>query len=286
MASFTQEVSIKSSDILALRAKYSDANVLKMKETFHNIDDDTIARFLIARNNDISKATELLTANIQWRAANVPVTKASCITEIKKGKLYHYGYDKENHPLLVYTTTKHFNNDRDIDEVVRMATWWIEKLVKELPSDKTKYTLLIDRTGQTNENSDVELVRAVGKILQDNYPERLYRCIVYPSGLVFWSLWNIIKWFLDPVTQAKVQPMMYFSGVQEFINDEYIPKNMGGKSEFEFTDEFAEGLTDPEPVATDVPVSSITDAVASVSIDASTDPVPASETNDNATTSE
>jgi hypothetical protein len=35
-----------------------------------------------------------------------------------------------------------------------------------------------------------------------------------------------VKWFIDPVTAAKVQPMMYQSGVEEFIDRMYIPKSM------------------------------------------------------------
>jgi hypothetical protein len=61
---------------------------------------------------------------------------------------------------------------------------------------------------------------------QSNFPERVHRVIVYPSGFVFYGIWNIVKWFLDPVTQAKVQPMLALSGVQQYIDDEYIPKDL------------------------------------------------------------
>lgn len=32
--------------------------------------------------------------------------------------------------------------------------------------------------------------------------------------------------FLDPVTRDKVQPMLMFVGVQQFIDDKYIPASM------------------------------------------------------------
>ena len=63
-------------------------------------------------------------------------------------------------------------------------------------------------------------------IVQNNFPERVYRVIVYPSGFIFYGLWNMIKWFLDPVTQSKVQPMLALSGVQQYIDNEYIPSSM------------------------------------------------------------
>jgi hypothetical protein len=36
----------------------------------------------------------------------------------------------------------------------------------------------------------------------------------------------VVKWFIDPVTAAKVQPMMYQSGVEQFIDRKHIPKSM------------------------------------------------------------
>ena len=52
------------------------------------------------------------------------------------------------------------------------------------------------------------------------------RAIIYPSDVVFYSIWAIVKWFMDPVTREKVQPMMYLSGVEQYIDRQYIPKSM------------------------------------------------------------
>ncbi len=50
--------------------------------------------------------------------------------------------------------------------------------------------------------------------------------MLFLGGFVFYGVWNMIKWFLDPVTQAKVQPMLALSGVQQYIDDEFIPRDM------------------------------------------------------------
>ena len=62
--------------------------------------------------------------------------------------------------------------------------------------------------------------------LQDNYPERLYRVLVHPVGILFYGGWSVAKWFLDKNTQEKVQPMLYLTGVQSLIDDKYIPDYM------------------------------------------------------------
>ena len=206
----------------------------------------------------------------------MPVRKLDCMSELSKGKLYFHGTDKEGHPLAVFSVKKHLPKERSIEEMGKMVVFWMEVAEKIYPADKSKFTVLIDRSGFKQENSDIEFVKSFGKTLQvgwrlmlrlrfrsmglmifvwfpsrnyfqDNYPERIYRIIVYPSGIVFYGIWNVVKWFLDPVTQvpesvefsaikfifsyaeilqAKVQPMLQLAGVQQFIEDEFIPAEM------------------------------------------------------------
>lgn len=50
--------------------------------------------------------------------------------------------------------------------------------MKKSPADKSKISLLFDRTDFQSHNHDLEFIKAFGKLFQDNYPERLGRCIV------------------------------------------------------------------------------------------------------------
>ena len=71
----------------------------------------------------------------------------------------------------------------------------------------------------------------------------MHRAIIHPTGLVFYGLWNVIKWFLDPVTQSKVAPVIYQSGVASYIDPEHIPVHLGGTSDYEFNHEH---FSDPD----------------------------------------
>ncbi len=71
-------------------------------------------------------------------------------------------------------------------------------------------------------------------ILTNNYPERMYRTVIYPAGMIFYGIWSIAQYFLDPVTKEKVKPCYYLTNVEEFIDPSYIPVAMGGKCEYEF----------------------------------------------------
>lgn len=68
---------------------------------------------------------------------------------------------------------------------------------------------------------------------QNNFPERLYRVVIYPSGLVFYGMWNIVQWFLDPVTRQKVCPVMTQAGVLQYISPDYVSHEVGGTSTYE-----------------------------------------------------
>jgi hypothetical protein len=69
--------------------------------------------------------------------------------------------------------------------------------------------------------------------LQNNFPERLYRIVIYPSGLVFYGMWNIVQWFLDPVTRQKVCPVMTQAGVLQYIDPSFVAHEAGGTSTYE-----------------------------------------------------
>lgn len=148
-------------------SKYSAANLLKLREAFPELPDEALARYLIARNNNLQQATEQLTKAEKIRLDMFPVLKSACLKEMKIGKLYTHGFDKEGRPLLIWTSRLHSAKDRVLEETGRLAIWWTEYIIRNrLPADKSKYTVLIDRTNFTNENSDIELIRHLAGAFQ------------------------------------------------------------------------------------------------------------------------
>ena len=148
---------IKSKDIDI--HKFSESNIIAMREKYPGYDDDTLARYLIARNNDLVKACEQLDRAIAWRIPNYPVLKETCMKEISSGKLYIRGVCKEGRPLLIFKSCKSFPNERDLEESARMLVWFAEHLQRTMPPHMSKYTLLIDRVGHKSENTDMDLVK-------------------------------------------------------------------------------------------------------------------------------
>ena len=155
---------IKSKDIDV--AKFSENNIVKMRASFPGLNDDILARYLIARNDDLTKACEQLQRAIEWKAAHYPILKASCLKEINSGKLYIRGHDKEGRPLLIYRSRNSFPKERDLEECARMLVWFAEHIQHKMPDTMTKYTLLIDRIDHKSENTDMDLMKHVSAQFQ------------------------------------------------------------------------------------------------------------------------
>ena len=129
---------IRSGDIRCFEGvKYDESKVLAMRASFPGEDDETLARFLIARGGDMDKARVMLTEHLEWRSEqyyniNSNILKSGCLGEIMKGKVYINGVDKEGHPLVVFRPKFNDAAVRDIDEMGRMAIWWTEVIVSEM----------------------------------------------------------------------------------------------------------------------------------------------------------
>ena len=226
-------INIVSKDILChMNKKFYSTSILKLRDKFPGFSDEDYARFLIARDGIIEKAEEMLKAHVAWRASNLPIYKESCLGEILKGKVYVHGTDKEGHPLVHFRPKLNDADTRDVEEMGRMALWWCEVIFKQIPPSFSKATLLVNRTGGES-NADVPFIRLLAGVFQANHPERLYKAVIYPSGVVFWVLWNMLKHLADPVTQAKISPVLWQSGVKDTVPDEFIPKEIGGLSEYD-----------------------------------------------------
>lgn len=206
--------------------RYSLKSLQEMRTLFPGVEDTILARNLIARNDNVEKATALLKRCLAWKASYFPIMKSTIPKEFPLGKLYCHGVDKDGRPLLIWVAAKNIAKERDINEAGRLLMWWTEYTIRQLPPNLSKFTVLIDRSNFKRENSDLDLVRHIAARFQDIFPERLRRAIIYPADFLFYALWNVGKWFIDPATRDNVMPMLAYSGVQQYIDDKYIPASM------------------------------------------------------------
>jgi len=230
----SEPVVIVSKDLK--RDKFSDKYVRILKEKFSHLKNDDIARYLIANNNNLRGAEAQLERAEAWKkSGHWHVLKDDCLREVNKGKCYAIGHDREGRPMLTVHAKMHDPNDRDLKEMVLMTLWWTEQAIAQLPPDKSKFTFFLVRDGCESVPYDTEYMQYLSGVFQDLHPERLHRAIIYPTGTVFYHMWNIfLKWFLAESTREKVVPALTLADVQEYIDSEFIPARLGGNNDYKF----------------------------------------------------
>ena len=156
-------VLISSTDLN--RFKYTDENVIKLREHFPHLDDETLARYLIAQNNDIAGAVTKLQKAEALKAEYWHIKKSQCINEIKKGVAYLHGTDREGRPLLVLNARLHDPINRNLREMVLMTLWWTELAISRIPEGKSQFVILLDRDNCENA-VDTEYMQKLAEIFQ------------------------------------------------------------------------------------------------------------------------
>lgn len=153
---------VRSSDLNT--NKYTFDALVAIREEFPDIDDETLARFLIARNGDLSKSIPLLHGHLQWRATNAAIAKDEIAREARKGRVYLRGVDKTGNPIIVWNSRFHSSRDRNIEDMVKLATYWVEYAIWKMPPGKSKITFIINRVDALADSSDIELAKRIIKL--------------------------------------------------------------------------------------------------------------------------
>ena len=91
-----------------------------------------------------------------------------------------------------------------MEDTIKLALYWIENAIKSMEGDVEQFSVILDRTDTQRKNVDLELIKKMISIFSDYYPERLGQTFVLKADWVFYTIWAIIKWFLDAELQVKL----------------------------------------------------------------------------------
>jgi hypothetical protein len=97
------------------------------------INEDALCRFLRAREGDETKALTMWSQWLEWRLTYKPesIQEADIKTELKSGKAFLHGYDKEGRPCIVVKICKHIPENSDVEEFVKFFLYLIESACKK-----------------------------------------------------------------------------------------------------------------------------------------------------------
>lgn len=197
-----------------------EAKILEMKEKLSHLElyqkyqdwanDQTIQRFLIARNYDIEEAYKLFVIALEWREVRKPSEidrqpdwEAFLSKESESGKIYVAGYDQWSRPVLIFNNT--VQNTPHIEDHMTFLAWNLEFATKIMSPKIDKYCVFINLEDFSFFNiPPFSESRETLHMLCNCFPERLGHLIAYKPPFVFKAFYQSVKMFLDAKTISKV----------------------------------------------------------------------------------
>lgn len=233
------------------KKKLHELEVYKNSEALQEwLDDLIIYRFMTGFDWKMDKVLEQITKTLEWRnkmkPESISVKDLAFLDGVEKPMFFPHGYDKEGHPVIyiVFEAIQQLINtyvDRNGEKVhafLIYVTYVFEYCYKNkvFPEGLHRCSFVIDANGigLTWTNT----IRKFGKIFKefsDNYSESLFKAHVINAGWTLRTLYSLAKSFMDANTKEKYSVSGSSYDLTQFIDEKYLLKDYGGKSEFIFS---------------------------------------------------
>ncbi|KAL6633534.1 hypothetical protein ACP70R_026205 [Stipagrostis hirtigluma subsp. patula] len=168
--------------------------------------DASIARYLIARNWDVKKATKMLKKTLKWRSEYKPdeICWDDISDEAVTGKNYRTEYfDKSGRTILVMRPG--CQNTKNAHGQLKYLVYCMENAILNMPRGQDQMVWLIDFAGFSLPNVSLQVTKMTADVLQGHYPERLGVAILYNPPKFFEPFWKIASPILERKTFNKVK---------------------------------------------------------------------------------
>jgi hypothetical protein len=222
----------------------------EFKQKQSGYDDDTLLRFLRARNFDLALTSKMFDEYVEWRQ------REGIDTILDDFVFPEYELVRQNYPRFYFKTDKfgrpvyierlgHVKFDKlqtvtTSERMVRYHVYEYEKLIRyrfkacSVKSARTieQSTTILDLTGVylSTFSSVFGLIRQISGIAQNYYPELLGKMFIVNAPMLFSAIWALVSPLLNEVTVRKISIVgsSYKEKLLEFIDADSLPDFLGG----------------------------------------------------------
>lgn len=241
--------------------------------------DNDCMRFVRARKNDISKAANMASNWATWwktpfadeSLKHMSPSNILHLQEVDPDEDIYtelcphalYGFSKEGHPIYwertgiisnsLKTLKKKTNLNKlharhvRIQELNRARLYHTnKKLGKSNTANEIEKTIIVFdmlELGMSPDLFGINYVKDMFGCDGNYYPERLHKMLMINAPWYFSAIWALVSFCVDPVTAEKIVIVGsdYEGVLREYIDEENIPKEMGGLAEVDWHCPYAEG---------------------------------------------
>lgn len=143
------------------------------------------------------------------------------------------------------------------EDLANAVGWFTEKFMNQKRFENPRYTVLVatnavENAPNVSARQLIPYFKAFANVMSDFFPETLEKLVIFPFPWLGRVLWNIVKYFIDPVTRGKI---MFVGGstsrhaplpreIFKYLAENQIPKGW-------MTEELPKALPKPmkKPVA-------------------------------------
>lgn len=213
--------------------------------------DNVLLRYIRARKYLVPDAIRMFANSLDWKTkgykpnqlveegdapAYVRGTHKGFVKNFTVGKSVIRGHDKNDNPLFIFQSRKHFASDSPLEETERFALLiieWCRLFLREVNESVDTCTVMFDLTGFSLKNADNAPVNFLTAMFEAHYPESLGIVIIHNAPWIFSTVWNIIKNWLDPVVASKIHFTKGFEDLNKHVDAKFIPVELGGVDDAE-----------------------------------------------------
>jgi len=225
-----------------LLSQYNDDVRSECARSRFQLNSDCAKRYLRARQWNIDKSKTMLDATIAWRrefgldALYDEKWVEVLAKENSTGKMYARGFSLCGRPLL-YMKPRH-ENTHDYDGNLKHLVYNMERASSIMNSSDSeaksgnegkKIILLIDYKGYSLLNApSMKTSMDTLSILQNHYPERLFRAYCINPPFIMHGFWAVISPFIDPVTRDKIHMVHDTKELLKVVDRGQLEQGLGG----------------------------------------------------------
>lgn len=219
--------------------------LMKMYKADHP--DNLMLRFLRARKWVVADALKMLGEALAWRVefdvesltrrgelGALLDNDDELLLQFRSKKAYQYGVDKKGRPIVHVRPNFHDPHAQSEKTMEHFTVLIIEQARLFLRDPVDTAAVIFDLSKFSLANMDYAAVKFIIKCFEASYPESLGFILIHKAPWIFQGIWNIIKNWIDPVVAAKISFTRNHDDMAKFIDDKYIPKDLGGKREYEY----------------------------------------------------
>mmetsp|Transcript_2047 Transcript_2047/g.3141 ORF Transcript_2047/g.3141 Transcript_2047/m.3141 type:complete len:307 (-) Transcript_2047:357-1277(-) len=187
----------------------SSAKAKLLPDQFKRLNDEDLARFIVAREGNVPAALKQLTGSVKWAETALDPNQQDCefcSKDISSHSMIPIGLEESEQSTILYGCPARATQPA-VDPIIHHMSHQLEYCFA-LPHSGSRWIWCVDYNGfGLKEAMQGKLAARFGALFSNHMPERLHRVILLNPPSVFRILLNFAKPFVDQRTLDKLVPV-------------------------------------------------------------------------------